>query len=67
MRQTGGISFGTGFAVKYSYAKHENREYCPQHGALNAFSAGLAFSAVTIAVSEAFLLPAAENWSPVTR
>ena len=28
--------------------------------------AGLAFSAVTIAVSEAFLLPIAENWPPVT-
>jgi hypothetical protein len=50
-------------------AKHENRECCPQaqHGALSAVSAGLAFSAVTIAVSEPFLLPAAENWSPVTR
>ena len=32
--------------------------------ALNVFSAGLAFSAVTLAVSEPSLLPAAENWSP---
>ena len=31
------------------------------------FSVGLAFSAVTIAVSEPFLLPAAENWYPETR
>jgi hypothetical protein len=34
----------------------------PKHGALNASSAGLAFSAVTIAVSEPFILPTAENW-----
>jgi hypothetical protein len=33
----------------------------------SAVSAGLAFSAVTIAVPEAFLLPAAENWSPIER
>jgi hypothetical protein len=65
MRQTGGISFGTEFVVKYLHANHENRERCPQHGALNAFSAGLAFSAVTIAVPEAFVLLAAENRSPV--
>jgi hypothetical protein len=45
----------------------ENRKCFPQHGALNAPSAGVAFSAVTIAVSEAFLLPAAENWSRVGR
>jgi hypothetical protein len=61
MRQTGRISFGTKFVVKYWHAKHENRNCCPQHGALNAFSVGLAFSAVTIAVSELFLLPTAEN------
>ena len=48
----------------YWQAKHENRECCPQHGALNGNSAGLAFSAVTLAVSEPFLLPTAENWSP---
>jgi hypothetical protein len=66
MRQTGRISFGTKFVVKYWHAKHENRKCCPQHGALSAFSAGLAFSAVTLAVSEPFLLPAAENWHPVT-
>jgi hypothetical protein len=50
--------------VKYwhaTHATHENRECYPQHGALNPCTAGLAFSAVTIAVSEAFLLPAAEN------
>jgi hypothetical protein len=51
--------------VKYLHAKHENRECCPQHGALNVFSAGLAFSAVIIVVPEAFLLPTAENRSPV--
>ena len=28
------------------------------------FSVGIAFSAVTIAVSEPFLLPAAEDWYP---
>ena len=59
--------------VKYWYAKHENRERCPhvatwsnmeQHGALIPFSVGLAFTAVTIAVTEPFLLPAAENWYP---
>jgi hypothetical protein len=27
-------------------------------------SAGLAFSAVTLAVSDPFLLPTTENWSP---
>jgi hypothetical protein len=64
MRQTVAKFFGTKFVVKYWHAKHENRECCPQHGALNASSAGLAFSAVTLAVSEPFLLPAAENWSP---
>ena len=53
--------------VEYRQAKHENRECCPQHEALSAVSAGVAFSAVTIAVSEPFLLLAAENWSPVTR
>ena len=52
---------------EYWHAKHENRKCCPQHGALNAMSAGLAFSAVTTAVSEPFLQPAAENWSPVGR
>ena len=56
--------FGDKFVVKYWHAKHENRECCPQHGALNGNSAGLAFSTVTIAVSEQFLLPTAENWSP---
>ena len=61
MRQTGTISFSTKFVVKYWYAKHENRKCCPQHGALSAFSVGLAFSAVTIAVSEPLLLPTAEN------
>ena len=65
MRQTWTISFGTEFVVKYWHAKHENRECCPQHGALNGPSASLAFSAVTIAVSEAFLLSVAENRSPV--
>ncbi len=50
------IFFGTKFVVKYWHAKHENRKCCPQHGALNGVSAGLAFSAVTIAVSEPFLL-----------
>ena len=64
MRQTVAKFLGTKFVVKYWHAKHENRECCPQHGALNASSAGLAFSAVTLAVSEPFLLPAAENWSP---
>ena len=65
MRQTVANFFGTKFVVKYWHAKHENRKCCPQHGALSAKSAGLAFSAVTIAVSEPFLLPAAENWYPV--
>ena len=64
MRQTGKIIFGADFVVKYWHAKHENRMCCPQHGALTAPSVGLAFSAVTIAVSEPFLLPAAENWHP---
>jgi hypothetical protein len=70
MRQKGTISFGTKFVVKYWHAKHENRKCCPQHGALNGISAGLAFSVVTLAVSEPFLLPIAEkaeNWHPVTR
>ena len=65
MRQTVAIFFDAKFVVKYWHAKHENRKCCPQHGALNGISAGLAFSAVTIAVSEAFLLQAAENRSPV--
>ena len=60
MRQTGGVSFGTEFVVKYWHAKHENRKCCLQHGALTAPGAGLAFSAVTIAVPEPFLLSAAE-------
>jgi hypothetical protein len=51
MRQTVAKFFGAKFVVKYILA-------------LNVFSAGLAFSAVTLAVSEPFLLPAAENWSP---
>jgi hypothetical protein len=34
--------------VKYWYTEHENRECCPQHGALTAFSVSLAFSAVAI-------------------
>ena len=59
--------FGTKFVVKYWHAENENRTCCPQHGALNGSSAVLAFSAVTIAVSEPFLLPAAENWYPETR
>jgi hypothetical protein len=63
MRQTYATFFGTKLVVKYWQAKHENRECCPQHGALSAVSAGLAFLAVNIAVSEPFLLPAAENWS----
>jgi hypothetical protein len=62
MRQTRGINFGAKFVVKYWHANHENRKCCPQHGALNAFPAGLAFSAITIAVFEPFLLPIAENW-----
>ena len=41
-----------------------NRIFYAQHGALSAFSVDLAFSAVTIAVSEPSLLPAAENWYP---
>ena len=64
MRRTVATFFGTKLVVKYWQAKHENRECCPQHKALSAVSAGLAFSAVTIAVSEAFLLSAAENWRP---
>ena len=64
MRQIKPSFFGTKFVVKYGHAKHENRECCPQHGALSAFSVELAFSAVTIAVSEPFLLPATENWGP---
>jgi hypothetical protein len=66
MRRIGRISFGTKFVVKYWHAKHENRKCCPKHGALNAFSAGLAFSAINLAVSEPFLIPAAENWYPIT-
>jgi hypothetical protein len=54
----GGVFF-TEFVVKYWHAKHENRKCCPQHGAFNAPSVGLAFSVVTIAVSEPFLLPTA--------
>jgi hypothetical protein len=67
MRHTCTISFDTKFVVKYWHAKHENRKCCPQHGDLNAFYAGLAFSAVAIAVSEPFLHTATENWSPVAR
>ena len=63
MRQTVANFFGTKFVVKYWHAKHENRKCCPQHGALNASSAGSAFSAVTRAVSEPFLSAVAENWS----
>jgi hypothetical protein len=63
MRQTVANFFGTKFVVKYWHAEHENRECCPQHGALNGNSAGLAFSAVTIAVSDPFLLLTAENCS----
>jgi hypothetical protein len=37
------------------------------HGALSGPFDGLVFSAVAIAVSEPFLLPTAENWSPVGR
>jgi hypothetical protein len=66
MRQTGRVSFGAKFAVKYWHAKHENRECCPQHGALDVIFAGSAFSAVTIAVPEPFLLPTAENWHLAT-
>ena len=62
MRQTVAISFGAKLVVKYWHTKHENRECCPQHGALNASFAGLAFSAITIVVSEPFLLPTAKNW-----
>jgi hypothetical protein len=62
MRQTVATFFDAKFVVKYWHAKHENRKCCPQHGALNASSAGLAFSAVTLAASEPFLLTAAENW-----
>jgi hypothetical protein len=65
MRQPGRISFGTKFVVKYWHAKHENRKCCPQHGALSGIFASLAISAVTLAVFEPFLLPAAENWHPV--
>jgi hypothetical protein len=54
--------FGTKFVVKYWHAKHENRKCCPQHGALSAFTAALAFSAVTIAIPEPFLLPTAKEW-----
>jgi hypothetical protein len=54
MRQTVGIFLGTKFVVKYWHAKYENRKCCPQHEALNASSAGLAFSAVTIAVARRF-------------
>ena len=67
MRQTVATFFGAKFVVKYWQAKHENRECCPQHGALSGNSAVLAFSAVTLAVTKPFLLPAAENGSPVTR
>ena len=64
MRQTVGIFFGTKVVVEYWHAEHENRKCCPQHEALSAIRAGLAFSVVTIAVSEPFLLPTDENWSP---
>jgi hypothetical protein len=67
MGQTEATFFGTEFVVKYWHAEYENRKYCPQYGALTGPSTGLAFSAITIAVSEAFLLPAAENRSPVGR
>ena len=66
MRQTVAKFFDTKFVVKYWHTKHENRECCPKHGALSGISVGLAFLAVTLAVSEPFLLPAAENWRPVT-
>ena len=66
MRQTGRASFGAEFVVKYWHAKYVNRERCPKHGALNAFSTGSAFSAVTIAVPEPFLLRTAENWHLAT-
>ena len=66
MRQTCMISFGTKFVVKYWHAEHENRTRYPEHGALYPFYIGLAFPAVTIAVSEPFLLQAAENWYRVT-
>jgi hypothetical protein len=65
MRQTVGIFFDAKFVVEYWHhdwhAKHENRNCYPQHEALSAISAGLAFSAVAIAVSEPFLLPTAEK------
>jgi hypothetical protein len=64
MRQTVANFLGAKFAVKYWQAKYGNRKCCPQHGVLSAFSAGLAFSAVAIAVSESFLLPTAEKWYP---
>ena len=65
MRRPETIFFGSKFVVKYWHLKHENRECCPQLvQSFNSVSAGLAFSAVTIAVSEAFLLSAAENWHP---
>jgi hypothetical protein len=67
MRQTGKIIFDTEFVAKYWHAKHENRQCCPQYGALNGSFVGLSFSAVTRAVSEPFLVPAAENWYLVTR
>jgi hypothetical protein len=40
MRQTVAKFFGAKFVVKYWQAEHENRECCPQHGALNGNSAG---------------------------
>jgi hypothetical protein len=64
MRQTWGIFFGAKFVVKYWHAKHEKRKWCPQHGALNGSFAGLAFSAVAIALPEPFLLTIAKNWCP---
>jgi hypothetical protein len=67
MRQTCTTSFGTKLVVKYWQAKHEDRECCSQHGAVSAFSAGLAFSVVTIAVFEPFLLTSVENLSLVAR
>jgi hypothetical protein len=53
--------------VEYWHAKHDNRKCCPQHGALAVPFARSAFSAVTIAISEAFLLTIAEIRSPIGR
>ena len=54
--------FGPNFVVKFGHAKYEILKFCPKHGALNEFSADLALSAVTIDVSEPFLLAATKNW-----